>query len=174
MPPAVSEERVLNVFREAETETLTTDDLVDALPVGRRAVQGYVRDLEEDGRLVLAEEGKPNHWRLANTEPKTPVYKPELARAKRVANWSSKYGRLLFESGVAILATAGLVTSNHIFTRAFGVYLPFLDAHTVAVATIVGVVGSILFVASFVAFALATFLPRIVERRLDGSVPDDA
>lgn len=169
-----NEEAVLNVFRGRypEEETLTTADLEEELSVKRRTVQNYVNDLKKKNRLVLESEGKPNHWRLADTEPTEPVYSDRLAKAKRRGKQAGRIGELAFLLAIGTLAAAGLVTSNHVFAKAIGVYLPLIDADTVAVAVTTGVLGSLLFAVAFVALVVSVALPRVVKWRTEDPVPD--
>ena len=112
MTSSPTDEDVLNVFRELDEpyeDTLTTDELTEELPVEKRAVQDYVKDLESKNRLVLEYEGKPDHWRLSRTEPSDPAYDKRLGKAKRwgnkakfIFNWTTLFG-------IGILAAVGII-----------------------------------------------------------------
>jgi len=161
---SADDEEVLNIFRELDEpyeDTLTTDELADELPVGKRAVQGYVKELEKENKLVLEHEGKPNHWRLANTEPEEPVYDPQVGQAKRWGNKARFIGNWVTLFGIAILAATGILTSNHILSLAVDFGLPMADAETAVTAGLVGVVGGILFLIGFAAYAVSLTLPRL-------------
>ena len=167
---------VLNVFRELEDpheDTLTTDDLVEQLPVKRRAVQNYVRDLEKENRLVLEQEGKPNHWRLAKTEPSEPVYDAQIGKAKRWGNKAKFVGNWSTMFGIAILAAAGIITSNRIFSIVTDVGVLIPDAQTTVTAGLVGVGGSLLFLIGFIAYVVSFSLPRVVEWWINRSPPSE-
>jgi hypothetical protein len=174
MPRDVDADRVLNVFRELESphdETLTTDDLVEERPVKKRAVQKYVRELEQDDRLVVAVEGKPNHWRLPEIEPTDPVYDRRLGKAKRLGNQARKVGDWLFLGGVAVLASVGLVMSNQRMADLFGVQFPLVGSTDPLAAAIIGFFGSFAFLTSFLAYVTAIALPRIVKWWIEDPLP---
>lgn len=175
MSNSLDDERILNVFREhlPDTNTLTTKDLAEELSIHNRTAQNYVNDLKVKNRLVLESEGKPNHWRLADTEPVKPVYSARLARTKRRANQAAKVGRTMFLLGVSILAASGLVTSNHVYAEAIGIYIPFLNANAAASAVVTGVIGSIIFGVSSVALLFSVAFPRVVEWYIDDPLPDE-
>lgn len=174
MATTPDDERVLNVFRERfpYDQTLTTEEVAEELSVHQRTAQNYVNDLHEKNRLVLDSEGKPNHWRLAETEPVEPVYSAPLANAKRRGKQAAKVGRLLFLVAVSTLAAAGLVTSNHIYANAVGVYLPLFDTGAASTAVITGVLGSVLFGVAAVALLVSVTLPRVAEWYLDDPLTD--
>ena len=160
------EEKVLNVFRELDKpyeDTLTTDEVTEKLPVQRRTVQGYVKDLEGENRLVLEHEGKPNHWRLARTEPSEPVYDPRLGKAKRWGNKAKFVGNWTTLFGIAILAAVGIITSNHVFSAVVDVGLPMSSAQSAITAGLTGVIGSGLFLIGFAAYAFSFSVPRLTE-----------
>lgn len=169
MNGSYSNREILNVFRKRhpEKETLTTDDLAEALSVENRTAQNYVRRLEDEGHLVLQAEGKPNHWRLADNEPKEPVYVEELAIAKRRGNQALELGKNLFIVGIGVLAAAGLITSNHLFAEAFNIYLPVIDADAASTAVVVGVFGSLLFGGAFIARGVGFLLPKVVRWKIE-------
>jgi len=173
---SADDKQVLNIFRELDEpyeDTLTTDELVDELPVGKRAVQGYVKELEKDNKLVLEHEGKPNHWKLADTEPAEPVYDPRVGKAKRWANKARFIGNWVTLFGIAILAATGILTSNHILSLAVDFGLPMADAETAVTAGFVGVAGGILFLIGFAAYAFSLTLPRLAEWWLDKNSSSD-
>ena len=155
-----------------QTETLTTDDIADEFSVTQRTAQNYVKALAEKDRVILESGGKPNHWKLAETEPSEPVYDVRLAKAKRWANRAAKVGRLAMLLGLSILASAGLITSNHIYAESIGVYIPFVTTDTASTAVLTGVAGSAIFAIAFVTLLFSVALPRVVEWYIDDSTPD--
>jgi hypothetical protein len=74
--------------------------------------------------------------------------------------------------GLSVYASVGFITSNHVFARVVGITLPVIDARDATTAAFVGVIGAVLFLAAFVAYAFAATLPRTVEWWLDETVPD--
>lgn len=169
------EEHILNVFRwhYPGQETLTTGDLADELSVSERTAQKYVNELSEKNRLAIKFEGKPNRWRLADTEPTEPIQNTDIAKAKVRANKAAKVGKVSFTIGVGILAAAGLVMSNHVYAQAFDIYVPLLDSNTAATAAITGVVGTLLFLISFLALVYSNTLPWMVGWLSEGPLPDE-
>lgn len=170
-----NDEEILNVFRvrHPKEETLTTEDLAETLSCKQRTAQNYVKSLESEGRLVLESEGKPNHWRLAESEPFEPVYKEEVAKAIRLGNKASKLGTDLFVFGIGFLATAGLFTSNYIVADSLGIRLPLVTTGTVSVASLIGALGAILFVLAFLATTIGILVPRLVKWRVNEPVPEE-
>jgi len=171
MTKSVSDREILNVFRRRypDDETLITSELDDELSIEIRAIQDRVRELDEKNRLTIETGGKPNHWRLADTEPKDPIYDPQLGTAKRWANQASEYGKSLFVVSVGVLAAAGAVTSNHIFAKAVDLYIPLIDTGAASFATIFGVAGSVLFGLSAVCFSVSLALPQVVQWHVDNA-----
>jgi len=169
-----SDQEILNVFREKHPETVTTEELAEALAVHRRTAQKYVKNLQVNGYLTIASEGKPNHWKLSESEPKEPIYREELARAIRIGNKSEKVGLVCLYVSFGALAAVGLVTSNHIFAEAFNLYLPFFDASQAAAAAWIGVAGSLIFGISAIAIIFGRLLPKIVEWQLDAVALEEA
>jgi hypothetical protein len=168
-------EEILNVLRESDEESLTTPEITARLPIEDRTVQTYVRELEDSGRLVLESEGRPNHWRLSDTEPKDPVYRAEYARARRISNKASKTGNKLFLYGVAVLASIGIVTTTNIYSQGLGIPIGLLrNSDSIIVAGLIGVTGFFLFLAAFVSYFVALALPRAVEWYIDGKLPEEA
>lgn len=167
MSKQVDPESLLNTFRkqldDPRNETLTTDDLTNEFDVGKRTMQGYVQELESEGRLVIEAEGKPNHWRLAKSEPTEPVYDLRVGKAKRWANKSRMAGTWAFMCGVSLLAGAGLITSNFTLGVATGVTIPFVDGQDVLIGGLFGILGTVLFLFSFIFFIAAICIPRYVK-----------
>lgn len=50
-PPRVSDEEILDVFREADDPVLIASEVAEELPIGRRGVYNRLENLAEDGRL---------------------------------------------------------------------------------------------------------------------------
>lgn len=50
-PPSVSDEEILDVFREAADPVLTTSEVASKLPIERRGLLDRLKNLEADGRL---------------------------------------------------------------------------------------------------------------------------
>lgn len=170
MTQSPDDEEILDVFRQAEDpyeETLTTDELKESLGVERRTAQNYVNRLYEENRIVLDTEGKPNLWKLADTEPAEPDLDPQLIKAKRWGNIASKIALSLLIVAVGVLAAAGLITSNQLYAEAFQIYLPLLDPADTRLAVYTGVAATLTFFLSFLAYAVGVMLPRVVEYRLD-------
>ncbi|WP_336328804.1 hypothetical protein [Halovenus sp. HT40] len=174
MSEGVSDREILNVFREQhpEEETLTTADLERELPIEKRAIQGRVKQLNRENRLTIETEGRPNQWKLSDTEPTDPVYDPRLGKAKRWANEASEFGRFTFLISVGVLAAVGIITSNHIFAEAVNLYLPLIDTETASFATLVGVGGSVVFGLSALCFVVALTLPHAVKWYIEDSVSE--
>lgn len=175
MSGGVDPNEILNVFRELEDpyeQTLTTDDLVDELPVEKRTIQKHFRQLESDNKLVLASEGKPNHWRLSDTEAPDPVYDPRLAKAKRWGLKARKIGNWSFLVSISILAAVGLITSNHVFANVVGMTLPLINAKDVVEAALLGSFGSFLFLVAAVAYIAAFLIPSVVDWWIENPVPE--
>lgn len=176
MSKGADDEEILNVFREKledpHSDTLTTDDLAEELDVVSRTAQDYVRTLEQDNHLVLESEGKPNHWQLADTEPSEPVYDPRLAKAKRRANMAHIVGNWSVLIGIAVYASVGFITSNHVFTDVVGMSLPLIDGQDAVIAALTGFSGSFLFLVAFVAYTAAAAIPRLVEWWIDEPIPE--
>ena len=165
---------MLNVLRESPEDTPTTPEIAEQLPIRKRATQNYVRELEKKGRLVLESEGRPNHWRLSDTEPQEPVYREEYAKARRWANKSSKLGDKLFVAALGFLASIGLVTTSNVWALELSTPLHlFQGSGPVIVGGFVGLFGVILFLGAFVAHFVSITLPREVEWSLDGKLPDE-
>jgi hypothetical protein len=175
MSEKTHDEEILNVFRERlpEDGTLTTKDLEEELSIDTRAIQKRVKNLNKKDKLTLDTEGKPNHWRLADTEPTAPVYDIRLGKAKRLANRASKYGRALFAVSVGVLAAAGLITSNHIFGQAVNLYLPLFDTSGAVIAVAAGVGGTIAFTLSVICLFISLTLPRVVEWVIADTLPEE-
>lgn len=177
MVSSPTDEEVLNVFRELDEpyeDTLTTDELTEELPVQRRTVQSYVKDLEGKNRLVLEHEGKPNHWRLARTEPSEPMYDPRLGKAKRWGNKAKYVGNWTTLFGVAILAAVGIITSNHVFSAVADIGLPMSSAQTAITAGLTGILGSGLFLIGFAAYAFSFSVPLLAEWWINGKSRSNA
>ncbi|WP_135537067.1 hypothetical protein [Halostella pelagica] len=177
MVPSPTDEDVLNVFRELDEpyeHTLTTNEVTEEFPVQRRAVQGYVKDLEGANRLVLDHEGKPNHWRLARTEPSEPVYDPRLGKAKRWGNKAKFVGNWTTLFGIAILAAVGIITSNHVFSAVADIGLPMSSAQSAITAGLTGVLGSGLFLIGFAAYIFSFSVPRLAEWWINRTSCSDA
>ena len=65
----VSEEELLDVFREAETPVLSASMAADRLPIGRQAVYERLQDLEDKGRVGrLKVGGRAVVWWPVNEE----------------------------------------------------------------------------------------------------------
>lgn len=161
-------EEVLNVFRESDEETLTVQDLEEELPIKERAIQKRLKKLKNEGRLVIDRAGKPNLWRLADSEPEEPVYHPKIARAKRLSNRASEAGRIVLMLAISFLGAAGFVMSIHVFVRGMNIPVPLIqEVSTAIVAMWAGVFGAVLFGLAFVAKFFAYTLPRIVEWRVE-------
>jgi hypothetical protein len=176
MPGEIDAERILNVFRQLQNphnDTLTTQDLEKELPVEKRTVQKYVKELEQEDRLVLAKEGKPNQWQLADIEPSNPVYDPRLGKAKRLGNLAHKLGLELFFVGVGVMAGVGVVMSNQQIASVFGIGLPLGGTTDPLAGAIMGFLASLAFLLSFLSYVTALTLPRIVEWWLDDPLPGD-
>jgi hypothetical protein len=167
-------EEILNVFRESDKPTLTVQDLVPEFSVGERALQNHVNELHDKGHLVLETDGRPKHWGLAASEPQEPVYRTELANAKRWGRRSVTFGRSAFMIAISFMAAAGLVMSYHVFARGMNIPLPFVqDVSTAVTGALAGVLSSLLLLVGFVAYAVGLGLPRVVEWRLEETLPDE-
>jgi hypothetical protein len=75
--------------------------------------------------------------------------------------------------GIAILAAAGIITSNRIFSIVTDVGVLIPDAQTTVTAGLVGVGGSLLFLIGFIAYAVSFSLPRVVEWWINRSPPSE-
>ncbi|WP_318570662.1 hypothetical protein [Salinigranum marinum] len=167
-------EEILNVFRESDKPTLTVQDLVPEFSVGERAMQNHVNELHEDGYLVLETDGRPNHWRLADSEPQEPVYRTELATAKRWGRQSVAFGQSVFMIAISVMAAGGLVMSYHVFARGMAIRIPVVqDVSAAVTAAWAGVLSSLLPLVGSVAYAAGLALPRVIEWRLEETLPDE-
>ena len=50
-PPAVTDEEILDQFRESDDPVLIASEVADELPIGRRGIYKRLESLAEDGRL---------------------------------------------------------------------------------------------------------------------------
>jgi biotin operon repressor len=60
--PRVTEEEILEVFREAAEPVLTAPEVAASLPIGRRALHNRLKQLEEKGQLVSKQAGRSTVW----------------------------------------------------------------------------------------------------------------
>ncbi|WP_254807391.1 helix-turn-helix transcriptional regulator [Natronosalvus amylolyticus] len=163
-----SYEEILNVLREADGDTLTTPEIEQALPIGIRATQKKVRELEEMGRLVLDREGNTNRWRLADTEPQKPVYHPAIADAKRKRAKAYELGDKAFIIGIGLGSAAGIVMAYHVFFLQIGADVPILSQPTLPfTASVFGLLASLFFVATFVAKTFGYVILRWQHRQIN-------
>jgi len=156
-----SDEEVLNVLRRDERETLTTPEIVEELPIGDRATQKKVKRLEKNGRLVLDRSGNANRWRLAETEPREPVYHPQIAQAKRTRAKAYDLGDRIFMPGLGLVAAAGLAMAYHVFFLIAGVSVPLLSNSALPLsASLFGLLGSLCFISAFAAKVYGYIIPK--------------
>lgn len=64
--PVVSDEEIIQVFREHEDTMLATGDVAEALPIGSKGVLVRLKELEEEGRLKNRHFGNQIIWALAD------------------------------------------------------------------------------------------------------------
>lgn len=60
--PQVTEEEILEVFREAEEPVLTAPEVAAGLSIGRRALHNRLKQLEEKDQLVSKQAGRSTVW----------------------------------------------------------------------------------------------------------------
>jgi len=165
--PVDDDERLLNVLRESEQTTFTTQEITAELPVGERAVQKRLSRLKEENRVEIDTDGKPIHWRLGENEPEKPVYHPRISKAKRLAIVVSDVGQGVLLLAVAMLGAAGFVISLNIFSRGNNIPLPlFRDVGIAVIGTYVGIGGAISLVIAGLAIAFGIVYPRVIAWRV--------
>lgn len=71
--PTVSDDEILDVFRNSSDPVLTASEIAEGLPVGRRAVFKRLRDLADQGVLESKETGSGGRvwWLPGHTETPT-------------------------------------------------------------------------------------------------------
>ena len=60
--PRVTEEEILQEFRDTNDPVLSTDEVADRLPLERRSVYDRLVSLREDGALTSKQVGGRNIW----------------------------------------------------------------------------------------------------------------
>jgi hypothetical protein len=105
---------LLNVSREASADTLATPELAERLPIGDRATQQRVAELEAEGRMS-DRGGGTNRWRLAPTEPREPVYSADVAAAKRRRRRAYAAADRVFVYAIGPVSAAGISMAYHVF-----------------------------------------------------------
>lgn len=166
--------RVLNYFREQHPETVTTDDLADEFDCTPRSAQNYVNQLQEQGRIIVEKDGKPKHWALSEFEPTEPEYDPQLMVAKRWGNIVRRLANYMVVPGIGFVGAAGVVQSNYFFAAMAGVSVPFLHVDSALfMATVFGVVGTVLVFFAGLAFLVSAAGPQYVAWKLGDTLPPD-
>lgn len=172
-PSVDDDDRLLNVLRESEKDTLTTQEITEQLPVGERAVQKRLKRLEDENRVEIETDGRPIHWRLGEDEPEEPIYHPRISKAKRRANIVSGVGQAVLVFAIAMLGAAGFVISLNIFSRGNDIPLPLLQDVGIAVlGTYVGVGGAVFFGLAGIAITFGLVYPRVIAWKVYRSAAD--
>lgn len=113
--------------------------------------------------MEIDTDGRPIHWRLAEDEPKEPVYHPQISKTKRRANIASSVGQAVLIVAISMLGAAGFVISLNIFSRGNDIPLPlFQDVGIAVVGTYVGVGGAVILGAAGLAIAFGLIYPRVI------------
>ena len=60
--PRVTEEEIVQEFRDTDDPVLSTDEVADQLPLERRSVYDRLVSLREDGALTSKQVGGRNIW----------------------------------------------------------------------------------------------------------------
>ncbi|PSP83545.1 hypothetical protein BRC96_06895 [Halobacteriales archaeon QS_6_64_34] len=60
--PRVTDDEILQVFRDTNDPVLSTDEVADQLPLERRSVYDRLVSLREDGALTSKQVGGRNIW----------------------------------------------------------------------------------------------------------------
>lgn len=170
MSREIDDERFLNVFRELDdpsTQTLTTDDLAEEFDIHQRTVQNYMNRLEDEGRLVLARDGKPKHWRLDEDEPQEPLLDERIIAARRRGKKLNRLSTSGFMVSVGLLAASAIVMSNQAYAQFLGIDIPLVTSEASGLAALTGVAATGVFLLTFVGFIAGYALPRYVEWKID-------
>ncbi|ELY64887.1 hypothetical protein [Natrinema versiforme] len=67
-PPDVTDEEILQVFRESDEPVLFTGEVSDQLSIGRDGTLKRLKELEDDGHLSQKQRGNVMVWWLLETK----------------------------------------------------------------------------------------------------------
>lgn len=173
LPPreqrGVGRERVLNVLRESNQDTMTNRQIAEELPIGLRSVELKMNKLEEEdsgGVILINEETKETtkQWQLHENEPQEPVRDPRVAHGQRLGNQAESQARTALFVGLASLAFAGFLLTSILIARGGNtpielVYHPIF----IQISVFAWFIGILAFLFSEVGYAFAFAVPRIVN-----------
>ena len=117
----VSDEEILNIYRQSDKPFLQTGDVVKELPIGKRAVQKRLKQLEEEGRLESESVGSAIIRWLAEDESQDPIW----GGGAKYFRWSNKV--VDFGNSIRKFAVWSFAASGFLMLAAVGVELTFAE-----------------------------------------------
>lgn len=121
----VSDEEILNAFRQADERVLKKSEIAKELPIGAKQVGNRLEDLESEGR-VHRRKLEPSHiWWLDESEPSIPV-----RTGDNTLVWASGHLR---QAGKFLLYAAGALAVTTVVMLATFVLIAFYPSMSAVV-----------------------------------------